>query len=82
MLSMPMTYRRLVPIIESMNTSTKRVKNAVLQIFLQATVMCETSAFPSILPIYNILWHSMSGDVTIATGVLILLKAYYNENFN
>jgi len=24
----------------------------------------------------------MSGDVTIATGVLILLKAYYNENFN
>jgi len=50
-----MTYRRLVPIIESMNTSTKRVKNAVLQIFLQATVMCETSAFPSILPIYNIL---------------------------
>jgi len=24
----------------------------------------------------------MSGDMTIAIGILILLKAYYNENFN
>jgi len=24
----------------------------------------------------------MSGDMTIAIGILILLQAYYNENFN
>ena len=34
MFSIPPTYRRLVPISEGTNTSTKRVKNAVLQIFL------------------------------------------------